>query len=557
MHEDVTLVGAGGAGFESTGGFATLPPDLVGQMPRRVQLLGALFFVAFAFDPLFLLLARIVSGATGRPLPPALLASGGFRLLDAGAALASAGLWWTARRQSVRPRVLHTLGLWYLVLICLEISIVTYWQFYLERHTLPNLTWVPAVVIVFPLVLPGPPRRMTLFAIGAAAMSPLALALLDLTGRVTGSLDAYVGSLVASAFAVVFAGMGSRLIYGLGRQVIAARELGSYRLEAVLGEGGMGEVWRASHRMLVRPAAIKLIRSSTIGEQGAGSAEARARFEREAQAIALLRSPHTVDLYDFGVTDRGVFYYAMELLEGLDAQRLVREFGPLPTERVVHVLRQVCHSLSEAHGRGLVHRDIKPANIVLCRYGEDFDFVKVLDFGLVTALLGSGPPDPRLTGAHAVQGTPSFIAPEQAMGVSEVDGRADIYATGCLAYWLLTGQPVFLGDSPVSLLVHHASTTPEPPSRRTELPIPEPLDRLVLSCLAKDPDERPPSARVLAELLNAIELPVAWTADRAREWWALHQPEEAGLPAAREPARGIGPRRGMSGPARSATPDWP
>jgi serine/threonine-protein kinase len=223
-----------------------------------------------------------------------------------------------------------------------------------------------------------------------------------------------------------------------------------------------------------------------------------------------------------------VFYYAMEMLDGLDAEQLVTDFGPLPAERVVHVLLQICHSLSEAHGRGLVHRDIKPANIVLCRYGEDVDFVKVLDFGLVTALRGAGP-DPELTAAHSVQGTPSFIAPEQALGL-EVDERADLYATGCVTYWLLTGRRVFTGDTAAALLVQHASASPVPPSERTELPIPAALEDLVLACLAKDPGERPPSAHALAERLESIEVPTPWTRERAREWWGLHFPETPRAP---------------------------
>jgi serine/threonine protein kinase len=183
---------------------------------------------------------------------------------------------------------------------------------------------------------------------------------------------------------VVFAYIGARVVYGLGREIAAARELGSYSLEERLGEGGMGEVWRARHRMLARPAAIKLIRPSLISPERA--AELQKRFENEAQVISQLRSPHTVELFDFGVAEQGTFYYVMELLDGLDVDALVRRFGPVPAERAVFLLRQVCHSLAEAEARGLVHRDIKPANIFLCRYGEDHDFVKVLDFGLAKAL---------------------------------------------------------------------------------------------------------------------------------------------------------------------------
>jgi serine/threonine-protein kinase len=360
-------------------------------------------------------------------------------------------------------------------------------------------------------------------AIAAGLMSPLALGLLDIWGKVTPSADDYYRSIIHSAFGVGFAYMGARVVYRLSREVAAARELGSYRLEERLGQGGMGEVWRARHRMLARPAAIKLIRPAVDGR--GVTDELQRRFEQEAQAIARLRSPHTVELFDFGVADNGAFYYVMELLDGLDADALVRRFGPIPPGRAIHLLRQVCHSLSEAQTCGLVHRDIKPANIFLCRYGEDHDFVKVLDFGLVKALdTRPTPAAPDLTAENIVQGTPAFIAPEQAMGDTGVDGRADIYATGCVAYWLLTGTYVFTADTPMGILLHHARTPPPPPSTRTSRPIPGPLERLVLDCLAKNPADRPQTARELSRSLDGLgELP-GWTEAQAREWWVTHLP---------------------------------
>ena len=287
----------------------------------------------------------------------------------------------------------------------------------------------------------------------------------------------------------------------------------------------MGEVWRAKHLLLARPAAIKLIRSSLTADVRTGALEdARRRFEREAQVIASLRSPHTVNLFDFGVSADGAFYYVMELLDGLDAETLVRRTGPVPAERAIHLLRQVCHSLSEAESCGLVHRDIKPANIFLCRYGEDHDFVKVLDFGIVKATTATAEIGRALTRDMSIHGTPAFMAPEQALGSADVDGRADIYATGCVAYWLLTGQLVFTADTPMALLLHHTQTPPTPPSARTELPIPSALDDVVLSCLAKDPAARPQTARELSRRLASVDVANAWTEDRARDWWASHEP---------------------------------
>jgi serine/threonine-protein kinase len=231
-----------------------------------------------------------------------------------------------------------------------------------------------------------------------------------------------------------------------------------------------------------------------------------------------------VNLFDFGISADGAFYYVMELLDGLDAETLVRRTGPVPAERAVHLLRQVCHSLSEAESCGLVHRDIKPANIFLCRYGEDHDFVKVLDFGIVKAATATAETGRALTRDMRIHGTPAFMAPEQALGSADVDGRADIYATGCVAYWLLTGQRVFTADTPMALLLDHAQTPPTPPSTRTELPIPSALDDVVLSCLAKDPAARPQTARELSRRLANVDVANAWTEDRARDWWASHQP---------------------------------
>jgi eukaryotic-like serine/threonine-protein kinase len=280
--------------------------------------------------------------------------------------------------------------------------------------------------------------------------------------------------------------------------------------------------------MLARPAAIKLIRPSA----GGVSPDMQQRFEQEAQAIARLRSPHTVELFDFGVAENGAFYYVMELLDGLDTEALVRRFGPVPPGRAIHLLRQVCHSLTEAQACGLVHRDIKPANVFLCRYGQDLDFVKVLDFGLVKAVDGRGEAGAGLTAENMVQGTPAFIAPEQALG-DPVDGRADIYATGCVAYWLLTGQYVFTAETPMGLVMKHMQTPPTPPSASTDAPIPRALDELVLSCLAKDPANRPQSARELSHRLGEIEGASAWTQERARDWWTTHQ---ASLPMGGERA---------------------
>ena len=263
--------------------------------------------------------------------------------------------------------------------------------------------------------------------------------------------------------------------------------LGLYRLMEKLGEGGMGEVWRARHQLLARPCAIKLIRPELLGEKSREAATER--FRLEARTIARLSSPNTVRLYDFGVSETGSFYFVMELLSGMDLASLVHRFGPLPPERVVSILRQACRSLGEAHAAGLLHRDIKPQNMFLCRLGLDFDVVKVLDFGLVKSLDEGAT---QLTAAGTLTGTPGYMPPERVLGAT-ADERSDLYSLGCVAYWMLTGQPVFSGE-PMAVLMHHARTAPKPPTAVSEAPIPAYLEEIVLACLEKAPEKRPSSA---------------------------------------------------------------
>jgi serine/threonine-protein kinase len=377
-------------------------------------------------------------------------------------------------------------------------------------------------VVLFTIVVPSSPRKALIAALLSVGALPVIVGLVMASGASTVHLDAlqfFFGFIFPYLLVVAMAYIGARIVYQLGSEVARARELGGYLLEDRLGEGAMGEVWKATHRMLARPAAIKIIRPELAGAEAGLSAEVRELFEREAKVIAQLRSPHTVHLFDYGVSTLGTFYYAMELLDGMDTDTLVRRFGPMPPERAIKVLRQMCHSLSEAQSHGLVHRDIKPPNIILCRYGEDFDFVKVLDFGLVHAIAGVA--DATLVDAHprAIRGTPSFMAPEQVEG-RDLDGRADIYATGCVAYWLLTGERLFVGEDASSVMAQHIGAEPPRPSDRSKHPIPRELDELILACLEKAPEDRPSSARELGLRLEALPGAFDWTQDRAREWWA-------------------------------------
>ncbi len=290
----------------------------------------------------------------------------------------------------------------------------------------------------------------------------------------------------------------------------------------------MGQVWRARHLMLDRQAAIMLIRPESlrpgVGEQANTLLR---RFEREAKVTSALRSPHTIQVYDFGTTEDGTFYYAMELLEGRDLNSLVEQHGPLPAARVIYILRQVCESLAEAHRSELIHRDIKPANIFLTEVGLKYDFVKVLDFGLVQHTPGSDWKGSRLTVEGVVAGSPAFMAPEMIRGSSTIDERVDIYSLGCVAYWILTGQLVFEGETPMQIMAAHLEQSPAPPSTRSELEIPTELDQIVMACLEKDPAKRPQSVEALSRQLAECSVGELWTEKRAEEWWRVHHPPKA------------------------------
>jgi serine/threonine-protein kinase len=302
-----------------------------------------------------------------------------------------------------------------------------------------------------------------------------------------------------------------------------AVRVGSYRLLERLGAGGMGEVWLARHQLLARPAAVKIVRESALGLADDTQAQ-RQRFTREAQTTAELESPHTVRLFDFGITETGSCYYVMERLRGMDLQRMVERHGPLLPERTIFLLRQACLSLSEAHARRLVHRDIKPANLFVCRLGSQYDFLKVLDFGVVSRQ-GRGRPSTSITVAGVVLGTPAFLAPELVSGDLGFDGRADLYALGCVAFWLLTARTPFEASDAVTLMRLHSSAPPPPPSALSELPIPKELDQVVLACLAKDPRHRPASADALAHTLDQLAAAYPWQQRQAQSWWELHEPE--------------------------------
>ncbi|MCH9652812.1 MAG: serine/threonine protein kinase [Planctomycetes bacterium] len=293
--------------------------------------------------------------------------------------------------------------------------------------------------------------------------------------------------------------------------VIKAKQLGQYSLDEKLGEGGMGVVYRGHHAMLRRPTAIKLLNIEKTTD------EAVARFEREVQMTSQLNHPNTIAIYDYGRTPEGVFYYAMELLEGIDLDDLVKKFGALPESRAIHLLKQIAGSLSEAHDRGVIHRDVKPANIFLTHRGGVYDFIKLLDFGLVKAV--DGREQASLTSANAMAGTPMYLSPEGINTPDKVDARSDLYAFGAVAFYLLTGTTVFDGDSVIEICMKHTREQPETPSKRLGKPVSEGLEQIIMQCLEKDPARRPESAGELVQQLSECQLDEKWTIQDAREWW--------------------------------------
>jgi serine/threonine-protein kinase len=506
-----------------------LPDDLLEQASRRLQAIALLAAVLWIFCTILYHVIDLKNGGSADWM--SLQPTDG---LVAGGAALSLALFFYLRQGPREPRFVLDLGLVFLVATAMIIGQIVHWSTSLHTSTAPIFSWTGILVLMFAATLPNDPAKTAVAGFLAVSMNPLGM--LMARARGTWSFDSawtawtmhYPDFLVVIVALVI-----ARVVTGLGYQVARAREMGSYELGERIGQGGMGEVYKAKHRMLARPAAIKLIRPELLAQRNGEQAElAIQRFHREATAAAQLRSPHTVGLYDFGTTEDGTLYFAMELLDGMTLEAMVDQTGPLSASRVVHIIRQVCDSLAEAHAYGLVHRDIKPANIHIGRFGLRDDFVKVLDFGLVpSGLAARGSQLATLVGT--IPGTPAYMAPEMALGET-VDGRADIYALGCVAYYLLTGHLVFESDNAMHSLVKRLTEAPAPPSTRTELPIPSDLEAIVLSCLDKDPARRPATAGHLAESLAAVNV-APWTDEQARRWWAVHSPETVAAPTRRPP----------------------
>ena len=496
-------------GSEPSAAFAPTGPSAERDFfAERLALFGRIAFLASSGFLLMRVVLNAVAerGAHGAPLEKFPV----FHLVATACLLA---IWLLAGSRSFSNRRLRTLDAVGTIAAALAYAAMAW--------TMP-LSWRPdqlvllimnAVLLGRAALVPCEPRRTAWISAASVVAIPFVTYRIF---RANPSADLVAGAVVTQAilwatFVVVLATVISSITFHLRRSIARARRLGQYQLLEKIGEGGMGVVYRAEHEMLRRPTAIKLLAPGNAGENNLR------RFEREAQLTARLTSPHTVSVYDFGRTPEGAFYYVMEYLDGIDLERLVREGGPLPPGRAVHVLLQVCEALAEAHGVGLVHRDIKPANILLSDVGGIPDFAKVLDFGLVKDVTRAD--DVRLTREDVFAGTPQYLAPETIENGMSSDPRSDIYALGGVAYYLLTGTPVFDGRL-VEVIQSHLQRAPEPPSARLGRRLPEKLERVVLDCLEKDPGRRPESARTLSDRLAACDDVEPWLPGEARKWWS-------------------------------------
>lgn len=510
-------------GSESTSTYG-LPGEVLDTAVRRLGFLGLVIALMgpSVYAILYLFERAMVSGPVPiQPVAAALLSVAG---------LSVCVLAWSRK---VRPGLVLDLGLVFQVIVAFAISLWENAPPWPADQMIRGISWNCLWISMYVVAIPGSYGKSVLAAVTAACMVPFGLLVATVVNGNDMPASAQLLFLLAPPFAAAaWAIPVARHFYRLGVQVSKARAMGSYELLELIGKGGMGEVWSARHRMLARISAIKLISSEALLVEGGENAQLLLRrFEREARATAALRSPHTVDLYDYGTSEDGAFYYVMELLEGLDLEALVQRFGPLPAGRVIYLLSQVAKSLAEAHEMGLVHRDVKPRNIFVCRMATEHDFIKVLDFGLVK-LNAAERAQSCLTRDGVTTGTPAFMAPEVAMGRPDVDGRADLYSLGCVGYWLLTGQLVFEAENAMAIVVAHVQTPPVPPSQRTEMEVPGSLERVILQCLEKNPAGRPETARKLLDLLAACEGAGTWTQKEAEPWWSTHMPGKGAYRAA-------------------------
>jgi hypothetical protein len=491
----------------------SLPYDLLKDASKRLKIMSVL---AAALWVLGMLGGRLALSAMGTPMWKWLP-------IDAIAAInvfASLGLFFYICMDDRDPTSILDVGLVYEIFTALGIGLIVHWFPMPSKFSIsPTISWVGAIILMCAAITPNAPSKTLVAALIAVSMNPLGMLIARARGvwqfgAITDVLVMHYPDYILVGVAVVI----SHVVTKLGHQLNQAREMGSYRLVTLLGKGGMGEVWLARHQMLARDAAIKLVQPEVLSQtSGRNAALIRRRFEKEAKTTAALRSPHTVELYDFGVSKDGVFYYVMELLDGIDLETLVKEFGPQPPARVVRILRQVCRSL------------------FLCRMGNEYDFAKVLDFGLVRV---ADENETRITVEGTTTGTPAFMAPEMALGESKLDGRTDLYGLGCVAYWLITGTLVFEEKNPTAMMLAHLQKFPVPPSSKIQGNVPPCLDQAIMMCLAKEPALRPASAEVFSRVLESCVDVGTWTEQDAESWWRENRAKNDDRP---RPAMDKGP----------------
>jgi hypothetical protein len=492
----------------------TEPEPARAFLQNRIGLWASwVFALSFGFYLINLLTFPLIRGTTARFVDP-MLETGSLDHLAA--SLVFGGVWLRCRRGAMSMRMLRWLDTGTLIVGCTLFAVMSA---YLSQVSASSAGLGPEIgpytgllacantILARAITVPSTPRR-TLVG-GILAATPLVVATIGVS---EGWLAVTLNIATWCAVSIAVATVGSHVIFGLRTEAARARRLGQYTLEHKIGAGGMGVVYRARHAMLRRPTAIKLLPADRAGEL---SVE---RFEREVQMTAQLSHPNTVAIYDYGRTPDGLFYYAMEYLDGINLEDLVIRFGAQPPGRVVAILDQVCGSLVEAHERGLVHRDIKPANIILSERGGEPDVAKVVDFGLVQALAPSDQ-DTMITANQMLTGTPLYMSPEALLTPGSSDPRGDLYALGAVAYYLLSGHPVFDDASFAEIISHHLRSDPVAPSVRMGRPVPSDLEALIMRCLRKSPSERPQSARALREALNGCRMVPPWTSDDAASWW--------------------------------------
>jgi predicted Ser/Thr protein kinase len=488
------------------------------------------FVLSFGFYFTNLATFPFLRARPGRQLADVMLEAG--NLLHLAASLTFAAVWIVSRRARLSVATLRALDVGALVLGCLLFALMGMNLVTMQRDLGINfavgiyagLLACANTVMARAIAVPSTAGRT--LGLSSIAMLPLLPATFAGTGSPAATMNVATWCVVSIAIATV----GSRVIYGLRIEAARVRRLGQYTLEEKIGAGGMGVVYRASHAMLRRPTAIKLLPPERAGEANL------VRFEREVQMTAQLSHPNTVAIYDYGRTPEGVFYYAMEFLDGINLEDLVRTHGPVPAARVIAILEQVCGALAEAHDRGLVHRDVKPANIILTERGGEPDVAKVVDFGLVKPLAPNSL-QATMMGSSVLTGTPLYMSPEAMTSPDTGDPRSDLYAVGAMGYFLLTGHPVFEGGSVAEIIGHHLHTEPVPPSKRSSTAIASDVDAVILKCLRKRAEDRPRDARSLRDELRRCRVAQPWTADDATDWWRTFR--SAGSPTAH---RSPGPR---------------